>query len=233
MKSIPAFAAVFAAAVSLAAAARAAARAILDAPPFVTPRRSPGFFDHVAGNVGHWITGVVRWLLHQLDRIIAHPVSSGAHAIFGSWAPVVLAAAGALVLAAVVTVLVLRHQRANPATEGGDVPADPAARRAARAARLLDEATAAWHDGDLDGALRLRFAAGLERLEARGLLRERASLTTATLASTLSSRTFDELASVHTLVAYAGATATPEDVERAFARWPRVADEARAAVGAR
>ena len=104
-------------------------------------------------------------------------------------------------------------------------PRPPRPELAARPARLLEEANDAWRAGDLDAALRLRFAAGLERLEDRGLLHDRASLTTTTLAGQLHSSTFDELAVVHSRVAYGGVDASPDDVERAFSSWPRVADE--------
>jgi hypothetical protein len=213
-----------------AAVARAAARAILDAPPFVTPRHSPGVFERVATNVGHWIVTAVRWVVHQFDRLLAHPINHGAQSLFGGSSSIVLAIVAAVLVAAVATLVIVRKQRANP-TAGA---AEPGARErhAARAKRLFDEATAAWHSGDLDAALRLRFAAGLERLEDRGLLHDRGSLTTTTLARQLASSTFDELASVHSLVAYGGVTASPADVERAFSAWPRVAGEARQSVAA-
>jgi hypothetical protein len=206
-----------------AAAARAAARAILDAPPFVTPPRSPGLFQRVATDVGHWIVTAVQWVLHQLDRLLAHPVSSGARSIFGPSSSLVLAIAGAVLVASVATFVIVRRARANPTAASPTSQAR--ARRAARAARLLEEANDAWRAGDLDAALRLRFAAGLERLEDRGLLHDRASLTTTTLAGQLHSSTFDELAVVHSRVAYGGVDASPDDVERAFSSWPRVADE--------
>ncbi|HUD69514.1 MAG TPA: hypothetical protein VMQ40_04680 [Acidimicrobiales bacterium] len=207
-----------------AAAARAAARAILDAPPFVAPRRPSGLFERISTDVGHWIATAVGWVVHQFDRLFAHPVNDGARSLFGGWSPLVLAILGALVVAGVATAVIVRRQHDNP-TAGAPEPG-VRERRAARAARLLDEATTARRAGDLDAALRLRFAAGLERLEDRGLLHDRASLTTTTLASQLASTTFDELASVHSLVAYGGVTASADDVEFAFSSWPRVADEA-------
>ena len=214
-----------------AAAARAAARAILDAPPFATPRRPPGLFERVATDVGHWIVTAVKWVGHQIDRLLGHPISSGAHSLFGGWSSTVLAVSGALLVAAAATLVILRRQRANP-VPGASEPGT-SERRTARAARLLDEADAAWRAGDLDAALRLRFAAGLERLEDRGLLHGRESLTTTTLSSQLASSTFDELASVHSLVAYGGVTASPDEVAQAFSDWPRVLDEARQAVAPR
>jgi hypothetical protein len=214
-----------------AAAARAAARAILDAPPFVVPRRAPGLFNRVATDVGHWLVTAVQWVWHQLDRLVAHPVNSGARSLFGGWSSPLLAIAAAVLVAGIAVLVIARRQRANP--RAGTIGHVPGEQRAARAARLLDEAGAAWRAGDLDTALRLRFEAGLERLEDRGLLHDRASLTTTTLARQLASSTFDELASAHSLVAYGGVTASPDDVERAFSSWPRVADEARRSVAAR
>jgi hypothetical protein len=211
-----------------AAAARAAARAILGAPPFIVPRHPPGLFERIATDVGHWIVSAVGWVVHQFDRLLAHPVNAGARSLFGSWSPLVLAIVGALVVAGVATLVIVRRQHANPTARSA--AAGSHENHLARAARLLEQATAARRAGDLDAALRLRFAAGLERLESRGLLSERASLTTTALASRLASTTFDELASVHSLVAYGGVAASAEDVELAFSSWPRVADEARRSV---
>ena len=207
-----------------AAHARAVAHGIVSNPPFATRPHGENFADRVATSIGHAIHAVFNWIGDALRRYIFHPVSSGAKSSLGSAAPLVLVVVGAcLVVAVAVGILYWRRTRPSSST------AERARRepRSARAARLLDEAEAAWRAGELDAALRLRFEAGLERLEDRGVVRDRASLTTAELSATLSSGTFDDLASTHTLVAYAGVHASDRDVENAFDRWPVVVDDAR------
>lgn len=211
-----------------AATARAAARSILQAPPFVTPHRPPGVFTRVADDVGHGIVAAVRWILHQLGRFLAHPVGHAAHAVFGGWSTPVLIAAGVL-LVAVLSVLVVHRSR----PVRGEPADDPGASHRRRSEALLARAAAARDAGDLDAALRLRFEAGLEQLEAKGLVRERTTLTTSAIAAQVRSATFDELASVHTLVAYAGVPASDRDVDVAFERWPEVARGRRVPASAR
>lgn len=102
-----------------------------------------------------------------------------------------------------------------------------------RSEALLARAAAARAAGDLDAALRLRFEAGLEQLEARGVVRGRTTLTTSAIAAEVGSSTFDELASAHTLVAYAGVPASGHDVDTAFERWPELARARSVGAGAR
>ena len=93
---------------------------------------------------------------------------------------------------------------------GGD---DPKAldRRAA-------EAEAA---GDLEAALRLRFRAGLLRLDARGAISFRPSISTHEVRRALRSEDFDALAATFDDVVYGGRPPQDEDVERrARERWP-------------
>jgi hypothetical protein len=202
-----------------AATARAAARSILAAPPFKKVHRPPGELQRLVDDVAHAVASAVRWVAHQLRHLIGHPIAHGAHVAFGPWADVALALlAGGLV--AVGCLLWLRRSRPGRAASAAHATAAPSR----RATSLLDTATTAWHDGDLDRALRLRFEAGLEQLEARGALEDRRALTTAALRDQLASRAFDDLAATHTLVAYAGVHASPDDVADAFGRWPEVSE---------
>ncbi len=102
-------------------------------------------------------------------------------------------------------------------------------RRAARAdAMSLDpdelerDAASAEAAGDLDLAIRLRFRAGLLRLDQVGAIRFRPSLTSSQVARTLRSRDFEELAATFDAVAYGGRTADVTDLSDARDRWPRV-----------
>lgn len=81
--------------------------------------------------------------------------------------------------------------------------------------------------GDLDTALRLRFLAGLTRLDDAGVVRLRPGLTNAAVSRALRSRDFDGLAHDFDEVAYGGRAATAEDVTTARSAWPAVVATAR------
>ncbi|MCZ7535545.1 MAG: DUF4129 domain-containing protein [Acidimicrobiia bacterium] len=81
--------------------------------------------------------------------------------------------------------------------------------------------------GDLSAALRLRFRAGLLRLDERGAITFRPSLTTGEVRRLLGSETFEEIAAVFEEVAYGGRDAVPEEVAGARDSWPRIVREAR------
>jgi hypothetical protein len=89
--------------------------------------------------------------------------------------------------------------------------------------RALDRrAEAAEAAGDLEAALRLRFRAGLLRLDQRGAIDFRASLSTAEVRGTLHSDAFDALAATFDDVVYGGRSATPADLAEARETWPAV-----------
>jgi hypothetical protein len=96
--------------------------------------------------------------------------------------------------------------------------------------RRADEAE---QRGDLDTALRLRFRAGLLRLDDAGAVRLGPGLTNAAISRTLRSPRFDELADDFDEVAYGGRSATETDVTTARSGWPEVVDHARAVSGTR
>ncbi len=96
---------------------------------------------------------------------------------------------------------------------------DPAALEAA--------AADAERRGDLATALRLRFRAGLLRLDERGAITFRPSLTTGEVRRLLGSETFDDLASVFEEVAYGGRDPGIDEVAGAREAWPRLLREAR------
>ena len=90
--------------------------------------------------------------------------------------------------------------------------------------RRADEAE---RQGDLDAALRLRFKAGLARLDDAGVVRLRPGLTNTAVSRALRSRDFDALANNFDEVAYGGRPATPADVTTARSTWPSVVESAR------
>lgn len=90
--------------------------------------------------------------------------------------------------------------------------------------RRAAEAEAA---GDLEAALRLRFRAGLLRLDRRGVIAFRPSISTHEVRRALHSDDFDELATTFDDVVYGGREPHTEDVAQARERWPDVVSSAR------
>lgn len=92
-------------------------------------------------------------------------------------------------------------------------------------AELEHHADEAERDGDLDLALRLRFRAGLLRLDARRAIVLRPSLTTGEVTRRLASPAFAGLAGTFEEVAYGGRPATEAEVQAARVEWPRILKE--------
>jgi hypothetical protein len=92
---------------------------------------------------------------------------------------------------------------------------------------LERQAAAAERDGDLDRAVRLRFVAGVLRLDQAGVISYRSSMTTGQLKAILRSGSFAELAAAFDEIVYGGRPAEPSDVAAATDVWPRVLAEAR------
>ncbi len=172
--------------------------------------------------IGRWISDVVdppaRWLLRHL----LHPTGDWFHSVFGSWWPYVALAIALVAGVAIGAVLVNRRQRPDVA----------AARRIGAVERqepgdlekLADEAEAS---GDLQRAVRLRFRAGVLRLERLGAVRQGATRTNGEIRRTLESPTFDSLSADLESIVYGGAPATADQVVGARNGWPVVINEAR------
>lgn len=198
--------------------ARRQAAHILSQPPFTTkPSHAPDPLGGVLRTLGRWLRDVfkpVAWIWdHLWSRL---------HGIFGISTGYVLAAAGVLVGGAVAVLLVRRRTRrgatqtlALRVTERED------------AASLERAATEAEARGDLDGAVRLRFRAGLARLEAAGIIASRLVTTTDEVRQHLRNATFDDLARAHEEVVYAGRHASAGDAAEARERWPQLLDDVR------
>ena len=91
---------------------------------------------------------------------------------------------------------------------------------------LERDAAAAERSGDLDRAVRLRFVAGVLRLDRAGVISYRSSLTTGQLRARLRSTSFAGLAAAFDEIAYGGRPAENADVRAATEEWPRVLAEA-------
>jgi hypothetical protein len=226
------------AAITLAGSAAAADRAAAGAGGEVSPRWAPvagqvdpdrardqardilGSRRYKPADVPRPFEGALEWLGDRL-RPIGDFFSSITESLLGK---VVLAA----LLAGIVTLVVLLVARRRAAGEAG---AGAGRRRTSRdesrdPARLEREADAAERRGDLDAALRLRFRAGLLRLDRAGAISFRPSITTGQVARRLRLPTFDDLAVTFDAVAYGGRHASATDVSAARTTWPRVLEQA-------
>jgi hypothetical protein len=162
------------------------------------------------------------WLgdrLRSLDRVVGwiDDVLPGPRAFV--W--IVLAA-----LAATLAAVVARHtltRRVGAATRAaaaaGSVRDDPR--------ELERRAEAAEAAGELEAALRLRFRAGLLRLDARGAIEFRPSISTHEVRRALRSPDFDALASDFDEIVYGGRPPAPDDLEASRRRWPAVVAQSR------
>lgn len=191
-------------------AARRSAQEVLDGRAF-KPAEVPRPLEGLLRRLGGWLAPIgrpfgaaFRWLTDEPERFLPLAVA-------------------VVVGAGLVTVLVGR--RRAPAGTG------PASRRLrspqddpAALERRAEEAEAA---GDLDLAVRLRFRAGLVRLDRAGLLRLRPSLTTGAVARAVPSETMARLAADFDEIVYGGRRAEPGDVASSRAGWPRVLTEVR------
>lgn len=95
------------------------------------------------------------------------------------------------------------------------------------AAQLEREADLAEQRGDLETAMRLRFRAGLLKLDELDVIEFRPSMTSYEVARLLRSPEFDALARSFDEVVYGGRVPTPEDVQTSRSGWARVLERSR------
>jgi hypothetical protein len=195
--------------------ARREARDIVSGRRF-SPLQVPGPFRGLLERLADWVAPLLD-VIPALDDIVpgGRPVV---------WALLVLLVGG---VAALVAGRSLRRRttgsggRAAAATGGGAAADDPDAldRRAREAAAR----------GEHELALRLSFRAGLARLDRRGTIEVRPSLSTGAVARALASPEFDRAAARFDEVVYGRAPAAAADVADARAAWAAVLGERGAA----
>jgi hypothetical protein len=159
-----------------------------------------------------------RWL-HKLDGVFdwLNDLLPGGDAVV--W---IVLAALVCAIAAIVARRVLSGRVS--ASEAAAAAAGAAPEDARALERRADEAEAA---GDLATALRLRFRAGLLRLDERGAIEFRPSISTYEVRRALRSEDFDSLAATFDDVVYGGRPPAEDDLSSARERWPRVVAGAR------
>jgi hypothetical protein len=167
------------------------------------------------------LLGPLRWIGDRL-RPVVRPVSDFfADLDLRGWLTAGLAAL--VVLAAAIAGAVVANRRTLAVLGDAAGRAGVGRRSPAALERDADRAEAA---GDHEAALRLRFQAGLLRLDAAGALRYRPSLTTGSVTRQVRSATLVELAATHDEVVYGERPARADDVDQAKRRWPDVLAEA-------
>jgi hypothetical protein len=161
-------------------------------------------------------TGVIRWLRDRLPHIDLgwlDDLLPGGRSVVWIFLAALLAGVAWYVARRFLTTRV----RASAAQQQALAAARDEDPRALE--RRADAAEAA---GDLEAALRLRFRAGLLRLDERGAIEFRPSISTVEVRRKLHSDDFDELAATFDDVVYGGRPPAPDDLAAARERWPRI-----------
>ena len=214
-------------AVGSAAAARADARAITSQARF-RPAALP-----------RPLRGVLRWIARALEPVtkpvadaaawLYKPIASAFEAVAellpGGQRTLWMLLAG-VVLAAAATVTSRSIARRSPGGAGERLGRGLASKQ--EDADTLERAAGdAEASGDLGRAIRLRFKAGLLRLDAASVIAFRPSLTSGQVARRVRSPIFDALARIFDEVVYGGRPADQADVEASRSGWSRVLAEVR------
>jgi hypothetical protein len=198
--------------------ARHAASRILSQPEF-HPRAGRSFDP--LGGVLRFIGRVTRDVLSPVARALEVPFVHLERYI-GRGGALVL---GLVVFAGIVAfaVALIVRRRARTGAERAQADRAIGAGDPDELDRLAAEAERA---GDFDTAVRLRFEAGLARLERRGLVAARTTRTSGDLAHELGSPTFERLAADLESIVYAERAASPEQVAASQELWSQVPEEA-------
>jgi hypothetical protein len=167
------------------------------------------------------LAGPIEWLGDRIQPAIDWIDDRGSDVPGG---PIVLwmALAGLVLLAAggVTSQTIRRRAIAVERARAAALPATEDPHQLERAADRAEQ------DGDWERAVRLRFRAGLLRLDRRRVLVYRPSLTTGEVARATGSRSFAEIGDRFDAIVYGGRPAEQEDAEAAKRGWAAVLTEA-------
>ncbi|MFN8034636.1 MAG: DUF4129 domain-containing protein [Acidimicrobiia bacterium] len=194
-------------------AARASAHSILSQPRF-RPERVP-----------HPLTGVLRWIGDRLASVVRPLATLWDHLtdLTTTGIGMVVSATVLVVVIVLITRAVARRRlsRARARVAGG-AGMEHTSRDPDELERAADRAE---RRGDLALAIRLRFRAGLLRLDERGILEYDPSRANGAIARRLHHPVFDRLAREFDLVAYGDHDPSADDVSASRLGWERVLAE--------
>jgi hypothetical protein len=163
------------------------------------------------------LAGPLVWLGDRIEPVIEWINDRGANVPGGHPLLWTLVAAAVLLAAGFVTSATIRRRAlALDRARAAALPAaeDPRA--------LEREAERAERDGDWERAVRLRFRAGLLRLDRRRVIVYRPSMTTGEVARAVDSPAFKEVSDRFDAIAYGGRPADRDDAEHARRGWAEV-----------
>lgn len=168
--------------------------------------------------------GILRWLgdrLHPVFGPIGRFLGHIAHFIGRLWdhAPTRYLSLGlVIVFAALLSLIVISRRSASAVVRevhGREIQSDDP--------RVLERAADdAEANGDYAMALRLRFRAGVIRLQLEGRIRRGRTTTTRAIGRQLKLQEFDDLGRTFDAVAYGGAPASADDAQTARVKWRTV-----------
>jgi hypothetical protein len=174
----------------------------------------PRPFKGVLDRIGEWLEPVRDWFDNAFDDL-ADVTPGGGVTLWTVLAALLL-----------LTLLTLGQRTLRDRAEAGAEARLAAAQPERDTPASLDKAAdRAERDGDLETALRLRFRAGLLRLDARHAITFRPSISTREVSRALNSPEFDQLAALFDGVVYGGRDASAEDIEWSRRSWDAVLRE--------
>jgi Domain of unknown function (DUF4129) len=163
------------------------------------------------------LAGPLAWLGERLDPVVDWMNDRGARVPGGPLVLWTILAAGVLLAATTIASTTIRRRALaiERARKAALPPTDDP--------RVLErEAERAEREGDWERAVRLRFRAGLLRLDRRNVIAYRPSLTTGEVARAVGSPAFSEVGERFDAIAYGGRPAERDDAEHARRAWAEV-----------
>ncbi len=173
----------------------------------------------LASRITEWVVRALEWLTRPLRRLFRSATDALPGGQLTFW--VILAL---LVLAVAVLVTTRLGRRRIREVEAA-AEARERAGSAERPERLEEAARRAEARGAYAAAVRLRFRAGLLRLDRAGAVDLQPSLTTGAVAEQLASESFQRVAARFEEVAYGERAASEADAAGAAAGWRRILEE--------